>query len=272
MTILVLGGTREGKQIAEQLYKQGLPVIYSIAGLVRIPALPCPVISGGFRQFGGLATYLHQQGIMAVIDATHPFAQQMTFTAIEVTHQFGIGYWRFQRPAWQAGDEDHWYDCRDWQAVIGHCQSGSNIFLSCGQLTFDQLQQLPSHANYLYRTAVSLTQSIPAHIRWQQGIGPFDFQQELALLIHHSIDMLVTKNSGGEFTAAKLLAARHLGLPVLMLSRPELGIMARLSVEPLYSESTSATRASAKTDVPARLVSDLEVCLQELQQYYSLCH
>ena len=108
MCLLVLGGTADGRRLAEFFHQQGLPVIYSVAGLVRAPAVSCEVVSGGFTPLGGLLSYIKQKGVTAILDATHPYAQTMSTTAVETAKACGIPCWRFHRRAWQAQPGDHW--------------------------------------------------------------------------------------------------------------------------------------------------------------------
>lgn len=274
MTLLVLGGTQEGKQIAQQLCSAGQAVIYSIAGLVRQPEMPCPVISGGFSQYGGLANYLQHNAISAIIDATHPYATTMTATAIRTVqslhHQASssqtIGYWRIQRPVWQPQAEDHWIECQSWDDVCQQLDDHSQIFLSCGQLSSTELAQLPATAPCLYRTAVNLNDALPDQVEWLAGIGPFRYDHELALLKNAQINVLVTKNSGGSATAAKLLAARQLGIRVLMLARPQLDIMQCLSDEPLTDQQLNGWLHKGQPLL--RCVTHVERCGREVLAVY----
>lgn len=279
MTLLVLGGTQEGKRVARRLHQAGLQVIYSIAGLVRSPDLPCPVISGGFTQFGGFSQYLQQHSITAIIDATHPYATTMTTTAITAVQQLNqsnsrnslddpqpqLGYWRIHRAPWQPEAEDHWTECQSWTDVVRHLDHNSRVFLTCGQLTDAELTELPI-AYGLYRTAVDLNQILPNHLEWLEGIGPFNYDDELALLKNRRINVLVTKNSGGAATAAKLLAARQLGIRVLMLARPYLDIMGVLSHTKITQQQLQHWRYNA--EAPLRCVTNIELCCREVQAVY----
>lgn len=104
--ILLLGGTGDAVGLARQLAQAGVPLIYSIAGLVRHPDLPVPVISGGFSQYGGLEAYLSQQGITGVLDATHPYATNISKAAVQAATSRQIPIWRYLRAGWQAGPGD----------------------------------------------------------------------------------------------------------------------------------------------------------------------
>ena len=221
--LLILGGTAEAKTLANALYRQGLDISYSIAGLVRQPDLPCKVISGGFSQYGGLAEYLRKNKIDAVLDITHPFAEKISKAAQSAARQNDIPYWRFVRPEWQALEDDQWRlfsDLKKLQATLQHYQS---IFFTIGQLDESWLQKLEQiNSHILVRTAVPPKHPLPSNFQWIQGIPPFALADEIALMQQHTIDCLVSKNSGGDKTYAKLEAARKLGIEVLMLERPGL--------------------------------------------------
>jgi precorrin-6A/cobalt-precorrin-6A reductase len=248
MTLLVLGGTSDALRVTAAL-QQDLALIYSVAGRVRTPSLACPVVSGGFSQFGGLARYVAQQGISAILDCTHPYAQQMSARAVAAAAACSIPCWRLHRRSWQPQSGDRWQTFADGQALIPALAAKRAVFLSAGQLTqpwLDGLARLPAltHAagqtsseqlssaqasseqprerRFLLRTAVKPRLELPATMDWIQAIGPFNEADERALMRDYQIDALVSKNSGGEARAAKLGVARERGIPVLLLKRPAL--------------------------------------------------
>lgn len=230
MSLLVLGGTTEGRSLALALHRRELPVIYSLAGLVRETRLACKVISGGFSQHGGLDAYIEQHGIQAVLDATHPYAVHISRAAVGAARRRGIPCWRYHRPAWQAQAGDQWYRFPDWTTLIGALADKRAVFLTTGQPTADMLALLstfPAQRQWL-RTAVPPAHPLPRTMGWVQDIGPFSLENERALLERHRIDALVSKNSGGEATSAKLQAARELKIPVYLLERPTLPPATRL--------------------------------------------
>ena len=230
--LLLLGGTADARRMTKALLeksgeqKQQLQIVYSVAGLVRTPELPCEVLVGGFSQFGGLATYIRDQKIDAILDVTHPFAATMSSTAVSVAKDLGIPCWRFHRPEWQQQPGDHWQLFDDWQALIPALAGKHSVLLTAGQLTQEAMDQLVTQAGddqrLILRTAAPPRVEMPDSVEWIKGIGPFRLEDERALFEQYGVDALVTKNSGGASTEAKLHAARELGVEVFMLQRPEL--------------------------------------------------
>ncbi|WP_086932120.1 precorrin-6A/cobalt-precorrin-6A reductase [Agarilytica rhodophyticola] len=222
--ILILGGTADGRKIAERLFKKDIKVTYSVAGLVRTPNVPCDVVSGGFRQFGGLDRYIIENKMSAVLDVTHPYAKKISCKAIEAAHSCGIPCWRFQRPPWHAEADDNWFYYESWSQLLPHLDNKKSIFMTVGQLQQDVLNRIASNSQckvYL-RTAAVPKVELPSNVNWIKAIGPFDIASENSFMIRHQIDVLVSKNSGGESTIAKLYAARDLKIPVFMLTRPHI--------------------------------------------------
>ncbi|NRA70840.1 MAG: precorrin-6A/cobalt-precorrin-6A reductase [Gammaproteobacteria bacterium] len=242
MKILLLGGTADGRKLADilhrhQEYQQQISVIYSVAGLVRIPKLDCAVISGGFTQFGGLKNYINQQQIDAVLDVTHPYASKMSHQAALAASDCAIPYWRFHRPAWQQSAGDNWqtFDyLEQLPALLGPYQ---RVFFTIGQLNSElitalDVQQTAKSPCHVVRTAALSKAQLSDSMLWLKGIGPFSVEDEIALMQQHGIEVLVTKNSGGRSTCAKLEAARKLKIPVFIQTRPLLPNADQLFVEP----------------------------------------
>ncbi len=228
--LLLLGGTADGRVLAETLHKKNIQVIYSIAGLVRTPKVACDIISGGFSQYGGLDTFVHNNNIDAILDVTHPYAQKMSTTASVVAKKCSIPYWRFHREAWVPTEYDQWYEVEDYAETLvlinnkAHWNQPS-ILLTAGQLPLDFLQQLPhlpANKKHCLRTAVQPDIDLPDNVQWIKAIGPFSYKDELELMKKHQTTILLSKNSGGDSTVAKLQAARTLSIPVIMLKRPTL--------------------------------------------------
>lgn len=226
MRILLLGGTAEAKQLAETLHRYGVLLVYSIAGLVRRPLTDFPVISGGFSQYGGLTQYISQQGINAIVDATHPYAQQISCKAVSAAKAMGIPCWRYIRPPWQAQERDHWFEWQDWPDLLPKIADKKALFITMGRVSPVRLQNLQAACSkdtcMLLRMAHPPDYTQQQHVDFIQDIGPFTLEAERALMQKYVIDALICKNSGGNAVAAKLQAAREQSIPVFMQIRPKL--------------------------------------------------
>lgn len=230
MNILILGGTSDARKVVKGLYDGDQPsgrVIYSIAGLVRVPQLPCEVISGGFSQHGGLEAYLKAQQIDLLLDVTHPFAARMSATAVAAAQAVDIPCWRFHREAWQQQADDRWREFSDWPELLEASARYQSLLLTAGQLSQPVVDQLAGQAErsgqrQVLRTAAPPQAALPETMQWLKAIGPFRYDDEKQLLQQYQTDLLISKNSGGAATEAKLTAARELGIEVFMLQRPEL--------------------------------------------------
>lgn len=223
MIVLVVGGTADGRHLATRLHELGVEVIYSIAGIGRKATLPCTVVSGGFTQFGGLAAFMTAHQVGLVIDVTHPFAQQMSNKIIEECQQLALPTIRFHRPAWQATAQDHWVDVESWSEVITQVTQHQNLLLTAGQIEQAVIDQLAAQATQVVlRTAMPVKINLPSNVQWIKAIGPFQLAQEKQLLAHYQIDALISKNSGGASTYAKIQAAADANVPVYQFKRPTL--------------------------------------------------
>ena len=219
--LLILGGTAEAVELAEACAGLPLQIITSLAGRTRQPKVPVGEVRiGGFGGPGGLAGYLRDQAIELVIDATHPFAAQISSHAEQACRAVGLPRLRLLRPAWAAQQGDRWREVESLADAATSLPEQSRVFLSVGRT---ELAAFAACKNwFLVRTIepVESTFDRPANVRWLHARGPFRLEDELALLRDHAIDLLVTKASGGEATYAKIAAARELGLPVVMVRRP----------------------------------------------------
>lgn len=225
MSYLILGGTRDGLSMARWLVQQQVPVIYSVAGKVRLPELDCPVVSGGFSAAGGLAEYIRRQGVQAVIDLTHPYAEQISRNAMAAAKEAAVPCWRYERPAWQSTAEDVWYEFESWSDLLPMIEKQRSVFFAIGQLPesmvrFLEQQSHNAGSNYVIRSAVDSIVCLPKSVTHIKAIGPFTEVDEEALFKSHAFDGLVCKNSGGKAMFSKLAVARKLGVPVYMLKRP----------------------------------------------------
>lgn len=217
--VLILGGTARGRELASTLAAEGIPVIYSLAGVVRRPLLPdCPVRFGPFP--AGLADWLRAEGIKAVVTATHPFARAIAAEAYAAWSATGIPTVLLRRPGWRAvpGDDWHWADSLEHAAELAE-DLGRRILVTTGARSLAAFSR--SRRWLLIRTVEPPDGPPPANARLIQARGPFSIESETALLREYRIDLVVTKDSGADCVSAKLTAARHLGIPVVVVRRPE---------------------------------------------------
>ena len=220
LRVLILGGTGEARQLAARLAAdQRLDVISSLAGRVADPARPAGRIRiGGFGGPAGLAAWLADERIGAVIDATHPFAAGITASAVTAAGQAGLPMLVLCRPGWQAGPGDDWRRVPS-MAAAAAALPGDRVFLTTGR---DSLAAFAADERrwFLVRSVEAPAPPAPPRMLVVLGRGPFSEEGELALMRTHAIDVLVSRDSGGPQTAAKLTAARRLGIPVVMVDRP----------------------------------------------------
>jgi len=223
MKVLVIGGTADGRKLATELFQLGFNVIYSIAGIVRKATVPGPVISGGFTQFGGLDKYITDNQITHLVDATHPFAQQMSNTIAQVSNSLSIPAIRFDRKPWLKTQQDNWIEVVEWPELIEKVAAHQSLFITAGQISQEIVEQLATQAKHLLlRTAMPAKIDLPANVTWLKAIGPFVLEDEKQLLKQYKIDAIISKNSGGDATYAKIQAAAQAGIPVYQFKRPQL--------------------------------------------------
>lgn len=221
MKLLVIGGTSDGRKLASELHCLGFSVTYSIAGLVRKTKLPCAVISGGFTQFGGLKQYVIENNITHLIDGTHPFAEKMSNTIAKVSAELNIESVRFHRLPWQKTDRDQWVEVNGWADVLDEVSTHKSVFITAGQVTQSVIDALASQIPHLLlRTAMPVNINLPSNVTWIKAIGPFELETEQALIKAHHIDAIISKNSGGESTYAKMQAAAGANICVYQFKRP----------------------------------------------------
>jgi precorrin-6A/cobalt-precorrin-6A reductase len=216
--VLLLGGTGDALAIAREL-----PAAhdYSLAGLGRVPGdLTCTVRVGGFGGIGGLARYLRAENIALVVDATHPYAAQMSRHAHAACAFADVPLWAVRRPAWQPQPGDDWRDAADWREIVARIAAFQRPLFTLGREALAHLHEIPASQ----RWTVRCLEAHPGNERAKiiDARGPFDLEGERALFDAAGVDVVVSKNSGGRATEAKLAVARERGLPVVMLTRPSL--------------------------------------------------
>ena len=210
--------------LAARLADKAIPAIFSYAGRTAMPvAQPLPVRLGGFGGATGLAQVLRSEGISHVVDATHPFAAQISQNAAAACAETGTPMMAFERPAWVAGKGDRWTMVADTEAAVAALPDRpARVFLAIGKQTLAAFAVKPQH-HYLLRLVDPPEGTLP--LPDAAAIidrGPFTLAGDLAVLRNHRISHIVAKNSGGAGAEAKLIAARELGLPVILIDRPAL--------------------------------------------------
>ena len=221
MTVLIIGGTAEARAIAAELAAAGADVLTSLAGRVREPALPAGRVRvGGFGGAEGLATFLCSHGIRAMIDATHPFAAQIGGSAATAAAATGIPLLRLERPGWA----DHpraaeWTWVPDAAAARVAAEGYSHPFLTTGR---QSLSEFLDWADRFALVRVVDPPVVPVPERWTliTARGPYDYPAERRLMEKSGVNVLLSKDSGGSHTVAKIDAAGDLGIPIVMIARP----------------------------------------------------
>jgi precorrin-6A/cobalt-precorrin-6A reductase len=223
--LLLLGGTSEARALARRLHPD-VDLISSLAGRVRDPALPeGPVRIGGFGGVDGLGKYLEDNAITAVVDATHPFAATITANAAQACLQAGVPHLLLARPAWPDGDATVVSDDRHGAQMVED-NGYQRVFLTTGRSGTPAFKD--SGAWFLIRAVTPPdADTLPRHHELLLSRGPYDYDNEHTLLCEYRIDALVTKNSGGSMTRAKLDAAQACNVPVIMVARPALPVGVR---------------------------------------------
>ncbi|MNN00987.1 Precorrin-6A reductase [compost metagenome] len=182
--------------------------------------LQCQVRVGGFGGAEGLANYLREAGITLLIDATHPYAAQISRNAASAARSAGIPCWALRRPAWQAQAGDDWREVEDWAGLIDALTPFHRPLFTLGREPLQHLDEIPPEQFWTLRAL----EACPGNQRCEVigARGPFHLEDERALFLRRKIDVLISKNSGSVATEPKLEVARELGVPVLILKRPVL--------------------------------------------------
>lgn len=219
--ILVLGGTSEARKLADLLVAAGLEVVTALAGKLARPRLPRGEVRiGGFGGADGLAQWLRENEAGAIIDATDPFSGQISADAARAAADTGVALLRVQRPRWTETEGDTWIRVPDMQSAVAAVQGRfRRPMLTVGKLGASAFSS-DSQGAYLIRCSEPPPGPLPNRYLLVLDRGPFGVDSERTIMSRHRIDVLVTRDSGGRASAAKLEAARTLGIPVVMIERP----------------------------------------------------
>ncbi|MET9956928.1 cobalt-precorrin-6A reductase [Streptomyces sp. NPDC006339] len=238
MHVLILGGTTEARALAGLLHsghpgysgppgRPGLRVTSSLAGRVAAPRLPVGEVRiGGFGGAEGLAAWLRENAVDAVIDATHPFAERISFHAARAAATAHVPLLALRRPGWVPVEGDDWHEVASLDeaaaALDGLRDRGGHrvdrVFLTTGRMGLAAFAGRPEW--FLVRSVDAPEPPMPARTEVLLDRGPFTLEGERELIARHRVDVLVTKDSGAAATAPKLTAAREAGLPVVIVRRP----------------------------------------------------
>ncbi|WP_448033153.1 cobalt-precorrin-6A reductase [Bradyrhizobium liaoningense] len=220
---LILGGTSDASLLAAEVARAGIDAVYSYGGRTRAPAdQPLPTRIGGFGGVSGLADYIRRENITHVIDATHPFAAEMSRNAILACAETGSPLIALERSPWTKAPGDSWIEVADVNAAVAAVPvAPANVFLAIGRQHIAPFASKPQHA-YTLRFVDPPEAPLPFAADVIVSRGPFTLDGELDMLRSRDIAWIVARNSGGDGARAKIDAARMLGLPVIMISRPRL--------------------------------------------------
>jgi precorrin-6A/cobalt-precorrin-6A reductase len=219
--ILVLGGTAEARELAHALDANGVDVVSSLAGRVSNPRLPRGEVRvGGFGGPAALADWLREHRVGAVVDATHPFAERISASAAEACPRAGVPLLRLERPGWSERPGDRWHRVAGLpQAAALLPELGRRVLLTTGRHGLAAFATI-ADARFLIRCVEPPQPPLPPDHELLLDRGPYTLAGELGLIDRHEIDVVVTKDSGGRLTEAKLDAARSRSLPVVVVQRP----------------------------------------------------
>ena len=236
--MLLLGGTAEARELAAALAARGVSFVSSLAGRVSDPALPVgDVRMGGFGGVEGLRRYLQDEAVTHVVDATHPFAATMTAHAVAAVVDRPLIVLR--RPGWVERPGDRWRRVPSIEVAAARVAAAApgTVFLTTGRRDLAAFAGDRGH-HYLVRTVDPPAGPTPPRMTLLLDRGPYTLEGELALMRQQDVHLLVTKDSGGPLTVAKLDAARELELPVIVVDRPPLpaGVTAVETVEAVLSQ------------------------------------
>ncbi|MFJ8934876.1 cobalt-precorrin-6A reductase [Streptomyces sp. NPDC102365] len=222
MHVLILGGTTEARRLAGLLHgTPGLALTSSLAGRVANPRLPPGEVRvGGFGGAEGMAGWLREHAVDALVDATHPFAGTISSNAASAAALAQVPLLALRRPGWVPVEGDAWHEAGSLEAAARLLPGlGRRVFLTTGRMGLAAFAHLDD-LWFLVRSVDAPEPPFPARMEVLLDRGPFTLDGERELLRRHRVDVLVTKDSGAAATAPKLTAAREAGVPVIVVRRP----------------------------------------------------
>jgi precorrin-6A/cobalt-precorrin-6A reductase len=225
MRVLILGGTTEGYALAEALARDSrFAATYSLAGRTKTPLRPGGATRvGGFGGAQGLIDWMRSEEVDAIVDATHPYAARISANAVVAADALHMPMLRLQRPAWVPTAGDDWREVPDANAAVTALgPEPRTVFLTIGRTEVADFRAAPQHRYLIRSVDAPEKNSLPPCAEVILRRGPFDFDDELSLMRAQGIDVVVSKNAGGEAAHAKIHAARQLKIPVVMIARPPL--------------------------------------------------
>ena len=242
--ILLLGGTGEARQLANALVEQGHDVITSLAGITREPALPKgEVRSGGFGGEEGLLAYIKDEGVTLVIDATHPFAAQISKHVHAAAARGNVALIRLERPSWQQPLDGKWQGFDSFDNALANIPDGSRVFVTTGRKNLSALAKYTSLSGVV-RSIEPPDAPLPAGWTLILERPPFSIAHEQALMHLYRTTHLISKNAGGSSMLSKVKAANGLSIDVLMIERP------RKPPCPTYHSISALLAAVGKLQLP----------------------
>ncbi|AYM58489.1 precorrin-6A reductase [Agrobacterium fabrum] len=223
-SILILGGTADARILAGQLAEDsGCRILLSMAGRTLSPVeQPVPMRSGGFGGAAGLADFIRTEGFDILVDATHPYAARISANAVEAARLANVPLVVLSRPVWPRQPGDTWQSVHTvGQAVTALGTVGRRVFLALGRQELLPFEAAPQHS-YLIRSVDPVEPPLRTpDARYITARGPFVTEDEIGMLKENRIEVVISKNSGGSASYGKIEAARWLGLPVIMIERPQ---------------------------------------------------
>lgn len=221
-SVLILGGTKEAADLAERLVATGnMRVVTSLAGRTRAPEIPAGETRiGGFGGADGLAAYLRKERIDLVVDATHPFAATISGNAAAAVARSDAQLLSLQRPAWMLEPDDIWQSVASLAEACAAIPDNARVFLALGRQYIDAFAAR-TDVRFIVRMIDRPETPLPfASSELVIGKPSPDPESEAALLVAHKVTHIVCRNSGGSGAFAKIVAARQLSIPVIMIERP----------------------------------------------------